>query len=117
MDLVANHLDKPVAVLKNESEAGNWIQLRLVGVESERDAIGAILTAQFGGRTRTVWQSSGGYMTGNEPILHVGLDNATKVDELTVRWPSGTTQTFNDLPVNARLLIIENQNEATPESK
>jgi tetratricopeptide (TPR) repeat protein len=111
MDLVANHLDRPVAVLKNESEAGNWIQLRLVGVDSERDAVGAIVTAQFDDRTRTVWQTSGGYMTGDEPLLHIGLDQATTVDELTVRWPTGTTQTFRGLPGNARLLLIENQQD------
>ncbi|KAA5547310.1 RNA-binding protein [Roseiconus nitratireducens] len=116
MDLVGNHLDRPIAVLKNDSQSGNWLQLRLVGVESERDAVGAIVRAQFGGRVRTVWQSSGGYMVGNESILHIGLDQAKAVDELTVRWPSGKTQTFSGLPVNARLLIIENQHQVTLES-
>lgn len=116
MDLVGNHLDQPIAVLKNVSPAGNWLQLKLVGVESERDAIGAIVTARFGDRTRTLWHSSGGYMTGDEPILQLGLDGATTVNELSVRWPSGNKQTFTDLTANTRLLVIENQPDATLES-
>ena len=112
MDLVGNHLDQPVAILKNESDSGNWIQIVLVGVESERDAIGAIVTARSGGRERKLWKTSGGYMTGNEPILHLGLGDAKSVDELTVRWPTGETQTFNDLAGNSRWLIIENEHDA-----
>lgn len=111
MDLVGNHLDEPVAVLKNNSKAANWIQLRLVGTQSERDAVGATVTANFGDRTRTLWQTSGGYMASNEAILHLGLGESDKVDRLTVRWPSGKTQTFSDLDANTRFLVVENQRE------
>ncbi len=41
IDLLANHLDAPVSLLQNDSQAQNWLQLELVGVTSERDAIGA----------------------------------------------------------------------------
>ena len=115
IDLVGNHLDQPIAILKNESDSGHWIQVRLVGVESERDAIGAIVTARFDGRSRSLWQSSGGYMTGNETILHLGLGEATVVDELSIRWPNGKTQTFSGLATDSRLLIVEGQHDVTPD--
>jgi hypothetical protein len=50
--------------------------------------------------------SGGSYVSQNDLRLHFGLGEARRVDQLDVRWPTGETETFRDLPVN-RLFVIE----------
>lgn len=113
MDLIGNHLDAPVALLENRSESGSWLQLELVGVTSERDAIGAEVMVQVGSERWTSWQTGGdGLMATNEPVLHFGLGQAERIDRIEVRWPSGETEFVEDLEVNARYLLIEGSRDA-----
>lgn len=108
MDLLANHLDLPVALLQNNSPAANWLQLELVGVISEREAIGAEVQAKIGTEYWTQSQTGGdGLMCTNEPILHFGIGSAKSVDQIEVQWPSGRSQIFRDLQPNNRYLVIE----------
>jgi tetratricopeptide (TPR) repeat protein len=110
MDLVANHLDQPIAILQNESEAENWLQLELVGVASDRTAIGARVTVHADGQHWTAWQTGGdGYMCTNEPIIHFGIGDTKVIDEMEIRWPSGMTQTLTSIKPNRRYLIVENE--------
>ncbi len=112
LDFVANHLDQPVAVLANRSSTLNWLQLQLIGTQSERDAIGAEVTLLADGQRWTAWQLGGdGLMSSNEPIVHFGIGEVDRVDELQVTWPSGRVQRFNDISVNQRLLLVEGQAE------
>ena len=84
----------------------------LVGTESERDAIGAEVVVISDGERVTGWQTGGdGLMATNEQILHFGLSDATKIDSLEVRWPSGDQQTFEGMAANGRYLIVEGQPE------
>jgi tetratricopeptide (TPR) repeat protein len=108
VDLLANHLDEPLALLQNESPAAGWLQLELVGTRSERDAIGAEVRVQIGDQSWTSWQFGGdGLMSSNEAVVHFGLGAAASVDRIEVRWPSGLAQTFEDVPASARYLVIE----------
>ncbi|NIP97617.1 MAG: hypothetical protein GWO24_30970, partial [Akkermansiaceae bacterium] len=40
---------------------------------------------------------SRGFMSCNEPLIHLGLGEATEVDGLTITWPSGTVQKVGQL--------------------
>ena len=112
MDLIANHLDTPVALLENQSPSGSWIQLRLVGVTSERDAIGAKVVCIVGDQSWTNWQLGGdGYMCTNESVVHFGLGNVTQIDRIEIHWPSGETQQFDKVKVNQSYLVAENAKE------
>jgi hypothetical protein len=87
--------------------------VRLIGSgKSNRDAIGARVTATVGGRTLSQ-QVSGGqsYLSASEKTLTFGLGGATRIDALEIRWPDGATQTLRDVPGGARLTISE---AATP---
>ncbi len=115
VDLVTNHLDRPVALLQNDSPAQNWIEFELVGVTSERDAIGAEVRVTAGEDQWTAWQTGGdGYMCTNEQIVHVGVGQIQTIDRVEVRWPGGQTQTFSDLAINRRVLIVESDPELFP---
>ena len=114
-DLVTNHLDAPVALLSNNTAAGNSLQIELKGTSSERDAIGAKVTVTCGQQSWSQWEAGGdGFLCSNEAVLDFGLANASSVDRIKVHWPSGQRQEFNDLKVNQRYLIIEGEAAAFP---
>ena len=112
-DLVSNHLDGPVALLSNSTKAGNSLQLELQGTDSERDATGAKVTVTSGQQSWTRWQAGGdGFLCSNEAVLDFGLADANSIDRVDVQWPSGKKQTFLNLDVNQRYLIVEGDSEA-----
>jgi hypothetical protein len=112
IDLLANHLDQPIALLQNESSAGNWLQLELVGVTSERDAVGAEVRVEADGKSWCGWQTGGdGLMCTNEAMIHLGMDDVTAVEKIEVHWPGGTTQVLESVQPNQRYLIIEGVDE------
>ncbi|MGB7328095.1 MAG: FG-GAP-like repeat-containing protein [Rubripirellula sp.] len=110
-DFVANHLDAPLALLENQTEStGHWIQFQLVGVESERDAIGARVVVRCGDTSRSTWRTAGdGYLCNNEPVVDVGLGDHESISDVTIHWPSGSTQTITNIAVDHRYVIVQDQ--------
>jgi hypothetical protein len=95
--LIVNMDDRPT-LLRNDSDEGHWITLRLVGVRSNRDGIGAKVTATAGGRRQVMMVHSGGsYLSHNDMRVHFGLGATATVDQITIRWPSGQVDTLDGL--------------------
>lgn len=116
-DLVVGHLGDPSSLLTNTSpEAGGFLALRLVGVASNRDAIGATVEVRCGSRVIIRQLTAGdGYQASNERRLVIGVGRADKIDQLTVRWPSGTVQQFEDLAASQEFTLVEGR--ALPPSR
>jgi hypothetical protein len=108
-DFAVSHLGSPAALVMNESPpSGHSLVLKLSGTASSRDAIGAVATIRYGDNTSTAQLTAGdGYQCSNERQLTFGLGPAERVEDLTVRWPSGTTQTFRNFPADSVVMIIE----------
>jgi hypothetical protein len=90
----------------------NWICLELEGTKSNRSAIGAQIAVSFteGGRKRTVYMdvNSGGSFGANPFRKSIGIGMASRIDELTVKWPtSGICQVFKDVAPRQFLKIRE----------
>jgi hypothetical protein len=51
--------------------------------------------------------SGGSYYSHNDMTLYFGLGQASSVNRLQVRWPSGAVQVWNDIPANQKLYITE----------
>ena len=96
IDLVICHTNEPVALLRNRVfDRGHWLGIELVG-RTCRDSVGAKLTLEAGGRTLTRFVLGGGsYLSTNDRRVVFGLGGARAVQSLSVRWPSGRTQTWN----------------------
>ena len=99
---------------RNPGPGNHWIAIRLVGVRSNRSAIGARIRAAIvdGGTRRAVYRhvNSGGSFGANPLRQTLGLGQASRIEELEVFWPaSGLTQTFTDLPVNRFIRITEGE--------
>ena len=94
LDLYQTNADQPALFYRNQTEgAGNWAEFKLIGVKSNRDAIGARVTLKAGGHALIREVNGGnGYSGQSSLTLHFGIGAATKIDSLEVRWPSGTIQ-------------------------
>ncbi len=92
----------------SQGNTNHWLQVKLVGTVSNRDAVGARLVASVAGVNllRTVF--NGATYQGNSTLIQqFGLGTATQVDTLTIYWPSGMVQTFTNVPGNQRMTITE----------
>jgi tetratricopeptide (TPR) repeat protein len=110
-DLLITHIGSPSALLINRTDAdGHWLNLRLVGTQSERDAVGARVTIRAGDQIWSHWLVGGdGYLCHNEAAIQAGLGDVTEVDEIQVTWPSGKTESFGRAKADQHLMLIENE--------
>jgi tetratricopeptide (TPR) repeat protein len=107
-DLIVGHLYDDYALLTNTTAAGNSLSLRLIGVESNRDAIGARVEVRVQGKSLVRQLTAGdGYQASNERLLIVGLGAATQADEIIIHWPSGTVQHLTKIPTPREIIVIE----------
>ncbi|MDZ7378829.1 MAG: CRTAC1 family protein [candidate division KSB1 bacterium] len=112
LDLLLTH-DHAVPPLLFRNEGGNskpWLQVALRGVESNRYGIGAFVTvvpASGKPQVQEVSASSTYFAQNGDAVLHFGLGDATRVDFLEIRWPSGTIQRWRQIDANQRITVVE----------
>ena len=109
VDAVVTSNDGPAWILLNETETANhWIMLNLVGVKSNRDAIGAQvrISTSAGEQFATVTTSSS-YQSSSDKRLHFGLGGATSIREIEIHWPSGIRQVLRDQTADRIVTITE----------
>ena len=105
LDLVMNtNNETPVLYVNNLKKVGNSVELKLVGTRSNRDAIGARVRLTAGGKTMTRQVEAGsGYASQMMFPVHFGLGNATSIDGVEIRWPSGEVQQLDGAQLTAML--------------
>jgi len=112
LDIVLVENGGPARVYLNPTNApARSVRVKLTGAgKSNRDAVGARVTATIGGRT-LMQQVSGGqsYLSASEKTLTFGLGDAPKIDTLQIRWPDGATQTLTDILAGARLRVRQSE--------
>ncbi len=108
IDIVVVNLNEPPSLLRNDIKGSNrWIKVRLIGVKSNRSAIGARVLVKYGDKVQAqevLAQSS--FLSVNDRRLHFGLGNVDTVD-LEIRWPSGQRQSFTKVASNRLVTISE----------
>ncbi len=96
LDIVTNEYgDVPQVLVSNLAQRGpvHFLKVRLVGVRSNRDGIGAVVSVRAAGRAQfQVNDGKSGYLAQSVMPLYFGLGAATQADSITVRWPTGATQ-------------------------
>ena len=109
LDVVITSNDGPALVLRNETSTHNhWITLKLVGVKSNRDGIGAqVKIATEAGTQYSTVTTAGSYESSSDPRVHFGLGIGNSVNLIRIRWPSGIVQTLNNVKADQFLAITE----------
>jgi hypothetical protein len=102
------------AFYENPGFGNRWLTLRLVGVRSNRSAIGARIRAEIveDGVRRSVYKhvNSGGTFGANPLRQTIGLGTASRVDVLEVFWPTtGETQRWRNVGADRAIQIVEGE--------
>ena len=115
IDVVVENIDGLPMVLHNESAgSAHWITFQLVGTRSNRLALGAKVRVVAGSLSQIDEVRSGGsYLSQNDLRLHFGLGAADRVDRVEVRWPSGSTQTLQNLGSDRFYIVKEGEGIVT----
>jgi len=94
----------------NESAAGNWLKLKTVGRISNRMGVGAQVQVATGDKTLSDQVIAGsGYASQNSATLHFGLDQTTLIDQLSIKWPSGIEDVYENIEANQFLKAVEGE--------
>ena len=108
MDVLIMNMNEPPSLFRNDMSGGShWLKVLLIGVTSNRSAIGAQVIATYGGRRQTqavLAQSS--YLSVNDRRLHFGLGQET-VASLEIRWPNGNEEKVADVAADCLVVIRE----------
>jgi hypothetical protein len=99
VDLLLTTNNGPAVLFRNDQTGGNRsLRFRLVGVTSNRDAIGASVRIFHGGtaQTRTV-KSGSSYLSQSELPLTFGVGRRDRVDRVVVTWPNGRIEEFTNV--------------------
>jgi len=131
LDMLVVHLGEGVELLRNDMDQGNWLELRLRTAApsgGEMAEIAEVATNPGGGLAAsygegsTVVVSAGGvelrrsvtgvsYLSQSSRVVHVGLGDAPRADQVEVHWLGGERQVFGPLPANRRWELVEGRAE------
>lgn len=108
LDVVTVNYDGGVSVLRNDTADGHSIEVELRGTASNRFGMGSVVRVEsaLGAQSRSL-RVTRGYMSSSEPMAHFGMGPDTVVRRLSVTWPSGRVQEFENLPVDRRFTVTE----------
>lgn len=109
VDLVVSHLNEPVAVLRNvaPTEGRHWLGVKLVG-KDHRDVVGARIEATVQGRKIARFARGGGsYASASDQRHLFGLGNSERVERVTVFWPWGQQQHWENLAADRYWDLVE----------
>ncbi len=113
LEIAINNLDSSPSLLVNRAPRLNWVILKLRGVQSNRDAIGARVTLTAGGVDQMDEVRSGGsYLSQSDFRLHFGVGAAKHLEGIRVRWPNGVNESFAIREVNREYSIEEGRSQS-----
>lgn len=106
--LVMNMNEPPMLLENNLKSENNWLTIKLVGVKSNRSAIGSRITIKNGTsiQMREI-TSQTSYYSHNDLRAHFGLGNLKKAEEIEIRWASGQIETIKNVDANQLVKIKE----------
>ena len=110
--LVANNGDPPQLLHNSGNNGNNFLNFKLVGKKSNRDAIGARIHVLSGTLSQIREIAGGGsYLSQSDLRANFGLGKARRAEMVEIVWPSGQRQTFKDVDANKFYWIEEGKNQ------
>lgn len=109
IDALVMNMNEPPLLLRNDLKSeNNWLKIKLIGVKSNRSAIGSRVVIKFG--TQKQMQeitSQTSYYSHNDMRLHFGLGKEKQAESIEIRWANGDVETIKNVPANQIVTIKE----------
>ena len=110
--VVGNNGDAPLLLHNSGGNGNHFVNFRLVGTKSNRDAMGARIRIVAGGLSQIREIAGGGsYLSQSDLRANFGLGKTARVETVEIKWPSGQKQVFHDIEADKFYLIEEGQNQ------
>ena len=108
-DLLITPVNAPASLLINHADVtGEWLKVRLIGLQSSRQPIGARLELHLSDRVLSRQLKGGGsYASSSSSDIHFGIPAGTRVDELIIHWPAGEVTKLMAPSVGRCLTVLE----------
>ncbi len=111
LDVIISHLDlqATAVLLRNDHPNTNhWIGLTLKGEKGLASAIGAKITVIAGEKKQVlVNQWTSGYLSNNDPRVHIGLGKQKRISQLEIKWPDGDQEVYTDIESDQYITIVK----------
>jgi hypothetical protein len=110
IDVVASNVGQKAFVLRNDGgNRRNWIGIRAVGSQTNRDGIGSRvrIVAASGSTQHFTVNTALGYLSASDKRVLAGLGSDATAKLVEIRWPSGTVQTFENVKSGQVLVATE----------
>jgi len=110
VDILIMNVNETPSLLRNDVVGGgHWLKVKLVGVKSNRSAIGATVIATYGGQHQAqALSAQSSYLSVNDRRLHFGLGSALTAD-LEIRWPSGAKEKISGVAADRLVTVREGE--------
>ena len=115
--MVANNGDVPLLLHNSGSNGNHFLNFRLSGTKSNRDAMGARIRVVAGGisQIREI-EGGGSYLSQSDLRANFGLGKAARAETVEVKWPGGQQQTFRNVEADKFYLIQEGSDRLEPQT-
>ncbi|HEV7220410.1 MAG TPA: CRTAC1 family protein [Terriglobales bacterium] len=110
LDILVNNNGQSPQLLRNDGgNANHWLEIFLIGTKSNRDGVGARVRVTAGNLVLYDQRKGGmSYQSAQDPRLHFGLGQNSKIDAIEILWPSGMTSNLTNLKADQILAVKEN---------
>jgi hypothetical protein len=108
IDVLVWNMNEPPSLLRNDlAGGGHWLKVQLVGVRSNRSAIGARVTVRYGNKQQAQEVSAqSSFYSVNDRRLHFGLGPET-IAQISIRWPNGAIEAIPNVAANQLVVVRE----------
>ncbi len=109
IDAVILNANGVPTIIRNDSSTKNhWLQIRLIGTNSNRDGAGARVRVVVGGKSQIAEVHRGrGYQGHFGAQLHFGLGDATHVDRIEISWIGGGRDELSGIAVDQCIVVTQ----------
>jgi hypothetical protein len=116
LDVLITTNQGPAYLYRNDYLGPNRaVRFRLIGTQSNRDAIGATVRVYYGdGSSSRMVKSGSSYLSQSELPLTFGLGRHQRVDRAVIQWPSGRTEEYKNLAAGRLYICTEAKGIAAP---
>jgi enediyne biosynthesis protein E4 len=109
VDLLMTTNNGPAVLFRNDQSSGNRsVRFKLIGTQSNRDAIGATIRLFHGGTSQSrVVRSGSSYLSQSELPVTFGVGKRDVIDRVTISWPNGRSEEFSKVAAGKQYDCIE----------
>jgi hypothetical protein len=116
MDVVINNANAPASIYQNVTETkGHYINIRLKGPGTNLQGLGCSVMLYAGGKKQlNTMQTTRGYFSASEAVLHFGLGSVNKIDSIKVYWDHKSMSVIRNAHVDKELVINHAKENKVP---